>query len=337
MEEPSPQGFVLNESRRKRRRQSSMSGESPREVGHMRRRRDTGSASFIGSGSGIHFVRTVRQAFARNSRRHGGNDEAIDDELVPGEDDQLDTQYPPGLLWRGNEVLFTAQGEEINASRSTFDELVRWTRPYFGSWHPPFPFLHAPTFLGLLEKTSMHSLAALEHTDIVIIRSVMSISAADRRQTPPEEGSLVPVNFLYQSIEEALSSLQPLLIQPSSLRALQAAVSIQLFLISMLRLNTASRIGGLIVRMSYHLGLHRCPSRFPQFSVAEVDIRRRLFWSIYCIERYLSQALGLPLELKDDDLDVCFPDHEFHARRVESHPNPLPSLGESSCGFKTIY
>jgi hypothetical protein len=305
-----------------------MAAKSPREEGHMRGRRVTGTASFVGSGSGIHFVRTVRQAFARNSRRQSLNHEAIDDELVPGEDDRLYQQSLPDLLWGGDEVLFTTPGREDLLPNASFDDMVRWTKSYFLSWHPTFPFLHAPTFLLLLEKLSARPLSALEHTDRIIIRSVMSISAADRRQALSDEGRLVPADLLYQSINEAVSTIQPLLIHPPSLPALQAAVSIQIFLISMLRLNAASRVGGLIVRMSYHLGLHRCPSRFPGFSSTEVDIRRRLFWSIYCIERYLSQALGLPLELKDDDLDVCFPDQELHTSTNGSNSNLISSLGE---------
>ena len=320
----------MRESRGERRRQSPLASKSPREEGHMRSRRDTGSASFVGSGSGIHFVRTVRQTFARNSHRQSVNDEAIDDELVPGEDDRLNQQSVPDPLWRADEVLFVTQGQEDLIPSPTFEDMVRWTKPYFLSWHPTFPFLHAPTFLLLLEKMTIRTFSGLELTDRIIIRSVMSVSAADRRQAPREEGCFVPTNLLYQSITEALSTIEPLLIHPPSIPALQAAVSIQLFLISMLRLNAASRVGGLIVRMSYHLGLHRCPSRFPGFSSTEVNIRRRLFWTIYCIERYLAQALGLPLELKNDDLDVCFPDQELHTIRHVSDSNLPSSLGEKS-------
>jgi hypothetical protein len=75
--------------------------------------------------------------------------------------------------------------------------------------------------------------------------------------------------------------------------------------------------------MALHLGLHRCPARFEQFSAAEVEIRRRLFWSIYSLERYLSQSLGLPLDLRDDDLDVCYFDNETH-RPPDAAPNRSP-------------
>jgi hypothetical protein len=319
MEEMSPQAPPSGDSRRKRRRQSTLSAESQRELGHMRTRRGTGSTSFVGSGSGIHFAQTVRHAFAQNSLKQRSV-EAVDEELVPGEDDRLHYQNPPSSLWHGDELALEPEGSEV-ANAISFDDLVRWSRPYFDSWHPPFPFLHAPTVLGVMENVSMRGLSSLSHTDVVVVRSIMSISLADRRQLPKESVRPVLAHLVFRTIDDALCALQPSILQPSSLAGLQAVLAIQLFLISMLRLNAASRLGGLIVRMAFHLGLHRCPSRFSQFSAADNEIRRRVFWSIYCLERYLSQSLGLPLDLKDDDLDVCTPGSEHHS---------LPTNGSAS-------
>ncbi|KNG87487.1 hypothetical protein ANOM_003820 [Aspergillus nomiae NRRL 13137] len=36
-------------------------------------------------------------------------------------------------------------------------------------------------------------------------------------------------------------------------------------------------------------------------------LRKRIFWCAYAIDRYLSQALGLPLGIQDSDIDVCAP------------------------------
>lgn len=41
-------------------------------------------------------------------------------------------------------------------------------------------------------------------------------------------------------------------------------------------------------------------------------MRKRIWWSFYCIERLVCQALGLPLDLQDDDVDVCLPTNEAH-------------------------
>lgn len=335
MEGLSPQTLQTGDPRRKRRRQSSISAESPRELGHMRSGGTTGSSSFVGSGSGIHFVRTVRNAFAKNTLRSNTNSEGIDDELVPGEDDQLHSQNPPGSLWRTDEVLFnvnTDSGREERDANMGFEDLVLHTRSYFDLWHPPFPFLHAPTILEVFEKISVKGVTRLKYTEMVIARSIMSIALADKRQMPKTETSLVPVHLVFNTIDDAISSLLPLLMQPSTLPSLQAVVSIQVFLISMLRLNAASRVGGVIVRMAYHLGLHRCPTRFEQFSASDVDIRRRLFWSIYCLERYLSQSLGLPLDIKDDDIDVCYPGNELHPSSREQ----IRVLTNPQHGWSTI-
>jgi hypothetical protein len=101
--------------------------------------------------------------------------------------------------------------------------------------------------------------------------------------------------------------------QPVCIQSLQAALSVQLFLVSMLRLNAASRLGGLIIRMALQMGLHRCSNRYPSFSSAQRELRHRIFFSLYCIDRFICQSTGLPLSLRDDDIDVCYPSLERHA------------------------
>jgi hypothetical protein len=269
----------------------------------------TGSTSFLGSGSGIYFVRTVRSALAKHLSSGG---EAVG-EMVPGEDDHIQTQSPPNSLWNRDEVSFNIPDQSQDTQSITFDNLVRWSESYFEIWHPPFPFLHAPSILDLLERVASHGLSNLSSIETIIVRSVLSISVVDRRQLSPDNNPLVPSSLIFNTIEDAVSCLSPILIQPSAIPSIQAAVSIQVFLLSMLRLNTASRFSGLIVQIAFHLGLHRCPTRYKQFSSTEADMRRRLFWSIYSLERFLAQALGLPLSLKDDDIDVCHPQDEVHS------------------------
>jgi len=194
----------------------------------------------------------------------------------------------------------------------TFADLVQWSQSYFNLWHPPFPFLHAPSILVLFDKLSSHGLSHLSLTEALIVRSVLSISLADRRQMPRENQNCVPAHLIFNTIDDAASCLSPILMKTPTISGLQAALSVQVFLISILRLNTASRFGGLIVRIAFHLGIHRCPARYAQFAAGDEDIRRRLFWSIYTLERFLAQSLGLPIDLKDDDIDVCLPFNELH-------------------------
>ncbi|KAI1059294.1 hypothetical protein LB507_003894, partial [Fusarium sp. FIESC RH6] len=281
---------------------------SGREYGLMRDTGEHDAARFVGSGSGIHYIRAVHLRLAKRSasRIEPGSINT----LIPGEDDQLrqdgskknsQDQY----LWKDDEIC-----TDDNV-KPTFEDFVEWSKSYFEAWHPVLPFLHGPEVLGLFEEVSKDGISSLSYTNKVIVKSVLSISLADSRQsnafTKP-----IPKRFLFNSVDDALASSQFALSQPASLRSTQAALAVQLFLTSMLCLNAASRLGGLIVRAAFQLGLHRCPARYPFFTTQDASARRRVFWCIYILERLLCQSLGLPLDIHDDDLDVCYPGEERH-------------------------
>jgi hypothetical protein len=296
--------------RRKRTSVASTSGPSSRELGFMRESQNEGSATFLGSSSGIHFIRHVYNAFARRSADLDQT-RARDRTSVPGEDDRL--RRNAGSLHTSDELW---GGDELNIDQNAsfaFDDLVKWTRSYFENWHPIFPCLHAPTVLKTMEAVSQKGVESVSQLELMILRSIVSISLGDNRQTTSTKLRQIPSVLVFRSIQHVMQDVQSLLEQPTTLALLQAAFTAQLALTSLLRLNAASRVGGVITRTAFHLGLHRCPGRFSCFSSEEVNIRGRLFWSIYSLERYLSQALGIPLSIRDDDIDVCYPGAERHS------------------------
>ncbi|KAJ5754032.1 uncharacterized protein N7511_008185 [Penicillium nucicola] len=301
--------------RRKRTSATGTSGPSPREIGFMRESQNDGSATFIGSSSGIHFIRHVYNAFARRSADLDQT-RTRDRTSVPGEDDRLRQNagnvHRSDDLWTHDELDFA-----LNASFD-FNDLIKWTRSYFENWHPIFPCLHAPTVLKIMETVSQKGVESISRLDMLILRSIISISLGDNRQTTVLGSKLgtIPSVLVFHTIPHVMHEVQSLLEEPTTLSLLQAAFTAQLALTSLLRLNAASRVGGVITRTAFHLGLHRCPGRFSCFTNQEVDIRCRLFWSIYSLERYLSQALGIPLSIRDDDIDVCYPGTERHASNV---------------------
>ncbi|CAD0111457.1 unnamed protein product [Aureobasidium uvarum] len=295
----------------KRRRRES--GErQQREIGLMRQSDGANVPSFVGSSSGIHFVRSVYNALEK-SRVHIPP-QTPDQNIVPGEEDQLDEAVPYSSknLW----ALDESETANSGFSAFDFDDLQMWSESYFENWHTAYPFVHAPTILEYLEQhvgpATLPELCKQRSPSFTIIRSIMSISLADRRQSGRTFEKPLPASLVFLSFREAMDSVQDMLFKPSSIDALQAVVSVQLFLVSMLRLNGASRLGGMIVRMAFQLGLHRCPARYAGFDREQAELRRRLFWTIYCIDRYLSQSLGLPLTIRDDDVDVCHFDDERH-------------------------
>lgn len=283
----------------------------PREVGLMRSVPGDKLSSFVGSASGIYFIRSVYGAIRGAHPSTSTQIETPESDHVPGEDDYLPSTSPnlPGRIWKDEEIVARP------LSNVSFQELVEWSGSYFANWHPVYPYLHAPSVLEYFEKLPQSIEQASDRApnfEMTILRSIMSISLADRRQSQMPDNVQYPKEIVFESYDDAVDSLHHVLTRPTTMQSLQAAISVQLFLISMLRLNAASRLGGLVIRMALQLGLHRCPARFPSFSAGEKEHRQRMFWSLYGIDRFICQSMGLPLSLHDDDVDVCYLSTERH-------------------------
>ncbi|KAI0096160.1 fungal-specific transcription factor domain-containing protein [Nemania sp. FL0031] len=301
-------------SHRTKRRRIVQNGGSAQERGVMRDGNEPGVPRFIGSSSGIHLIRTVSEVLARShTDQSGSRHEAVTD-LVPGEEDQLAgpslsdplTPEAPSItpFWHLDEITG-------GISAVDFDDMLQWTESYFKYWHPIFPLLHGPGFLGILEQVSENGIESLNQADAILIRSILSICLADFRQIGGRRHPF-PRNLVFLNQEDITSSLNFVLSNPASIKNIQAVLCVELFLISMLKFNMAARVGGIIVRMAFNLGLHRCPGRFPDFDSHNAVMRKRLWWSIYCLDRLVCQMLGLPLGIRDDDIDVCLPIEELH-------------------------
>jgi hypothetical protein len=295
-------------------REFGMDGTSPQDHG-----RNT-----FGTSPGSHARPASRSTNAVVNQTSNHNVQTPESDAAPGEDDQLPAGAAKSAskwLWRSNEVLLPPSIGTTPAI--SFDDLLDWSQSYFDHWHPAFPFLHAPSLIDYIRHIAQPRLplpaSSSSHTlQNIILRSVMSISVADRRQMEASR-KVLPSTLVFHSFNDAINSIQLVLTEESSILSLQALVSVQLFLISMHRYNAASRLDGLVVRMVFQLGLHRCPHRASSTRDKETELRKRLFWSIYCIDRYICIRLGTPLGIRSDEMDVCFPHDEHHTATVEEN------------------
>lgn len=63
---------------------------------------------------------------------------------------------------------------------------------------------------------------------------------------------------------------------------------------------------GLAMRTCIDLGLHR-RTRTKQYSRLDVELRKRIFWTCYCLDRQISIILGRPFAISDRDIDAELP------------------------------
>jgi Fungal specific transcription factor domain len=286
---------------------------SPHEVGILRSF-GNGKSQFIGSSSGVYFVNTVRRAFsAANAdiRSYTASPQPSPEDCIVGgnEDDEATNSVGPtrrGPLVNGPGSLSYGQvvPEELGKPppRNLAQQLLVI---YFRTWHPLFPFLHGPTLVQQVDQ--FYSTAAngnanrgLSHSHVlaraIILQCVFNLATLDGPPLPLES-----------RIDRAASLIAPLatLAIRSDLESLQALLAAQLLLVARMSLRESSAVGGLLCRSIYQAGLHRCPVRYGELSDNDCDLRKRIFWSAYVIDRYLSQTLGHPLGIQDSDIDVC--------------------------------
>ncbi|KAH9899054.1 fungal-specific transcription factor domain-containing protein [Xylariomycetidae sp. FL2044] len=76
------------------------------------------------------------------------------------------------------------------------------------------------------------------------------------------------------------------------------------------RKNTAYTYAGLALRLSITLGLHRNITYGPAILPAEIENRRRVWWTVYTFDRLCSSKLGHAVMIRDEDIDAPLPSSE---------------------------
>ncbi|EXJ79177.1 hypothetical protein A1O3_08678 [Capronia epimyces CBS 606.96] len=88
---------------------------------------------------------------------------------------------------------------------------------------------------------------------------------------------------------------------------------------------------GLALRMAISLGLHQEVDD-PGMDVVEREHRRRVWWSVYSMDRILSVKSGNPVSIHDEDIDIALPspipgvEPEFSPPRVMAHYTQLSRI-----------
>ena len=312
-------------------------------------------SDFIGSASGVFFVNTVFRAFAAAAvSSDAEQDEHIGtavgvattpepgsahgylaaDESAPAEAASDDVLLQPEIIEDNTE------GANLRSYGVSLPALGRPPPPetakrliilYFRNWHPFFPFLHGPTFYGAVEHfyhpghdanqydTSKQPLNLRSKVyRAVTFQCIFNIAASGRESAHLDAGSRIQSGT-------ALTSLLGTICGAHDIAALQALLAAELYLISAMSLRAASTVHGALTRILYHSGFHRCPFRFVQLPTTMYDIRKRIFWCAYVLDRHLSQALGYPVAIRDDEVDVCVPGMAELHKPVKPREQTSPS------------
>ncbi|CAI7657233.1 unnamed protein product [Penicillium glandicola] len=110
---------------------------------------------------------------------------------------------------------------------------------------------------------------------------------------------------------------------PPRLETIQARLGQCLYLLSSSRANECWYSFGTTMQIVTALGLHRkWPAKVPNngCSYLELELRRRIFWSVYTLDKYLSIMFGRPRLLHDEDIDQELPEETNDEDLLEEDP-----------------
>ncbi|CAK7275064.1 Transcriptional activator [Sporothrix epigloea] len=102
-------------------------------------------------------------------------------------------------------------------------------------------------------------------------------------------------------------ALLPDMHEPGSILAVETLAYVGYFFQNINRRDAAYLYIGLALRMAINLGLHQESSTSSKLSELEKEHHRRVFWSIYSLDRILSLKSGYPVAILDEDIGVKMP------------------------------
>jgi len=176
--------------------------------------------------------------------------------------------------------------------------VTRLTTSYFEQIHPQFPFLHRPTYLEWEDRV-FRSIAEDESPDPICLFFVYVVASVGSLATPIASESLPEA--LYASAEQLFEHVMC----QNSLQSIQAILASAMYSIRSPIGVSVWTLSGLALRQCIELGLHRKIAwSKTESDVLKTQIRRRVFWCSYNLDRAAALTLGRPVGIADCDIDV---------------------------------
>ncbi|KAF4534013.1 uncharacterized protein LTHEOB_3626 [Lasiodiplodia theobromae] len=274
----------------------------------------TSGRKFVGDSSGLFFGNVVQAVLTQADYKqdHGPPRESLS--LRVG--DRLSTTSPS--------VASPCVTENTFPEPELADRLQR---AYFTHRWPALPVLHRPSFLEKHFAPVMASKNSADEASLFLTFMVFALGSIDL-QRQEHDVSDRHLEFFNVATQNYLQGLM----KADNMQTVQGLCLVTVFAINEQRSANAWHVAGQAMRFAIDLGLHRMPAK-PQLDLFDVEMRKRVFWSAYSLDRNVSLALGRPFAIRDAEINVPLPepltDQEISSTEAPS-PRPLDPLDMST-------
>ncbi|KAH8674252.1 fungal-specific transcription factor domain-containing protein [Xylariales sp. PMI_506] len=212
------------------------------------------------------------------------------------------------------------------------EETSLLVQKYFNFSVPIDRFFHRPTIEAWLEEFHDTMGAMADTNEAPARRAVLwTIFATAQKHFSDLQAENDNKSIAYFQMAEYHLSKEK---EATCLASVQARLFQCFWLLSQSRINHCWELFGAATRLAIAMGLHRkkCANLGNDRSWIEQQCRRRTFWSAYCLDCYLSMALGRPRVFHEEDIDqeLCSDLDDSNFTRYDLNPPP------SSNGFSPM-
>ncbi|KAJ5155162.1 hypothetical protein N7492_007965 [Penicillium capsulatum] len=288
----------------------------PRQAVTARNSPEPGSTDFegnyLGPSSGVSFINRVW------SRLHQDENTRIPDHL------QNESSKNTAVFMFGDKPY--SHSEESDFALPPFDRAMELVSVYFDYSMVTYRFLHRGSVESWVRHAYDHNISVsnLPASNMVartaIVLMIFAVGSLYRDLQPgglPEGHSQSERWFAASKYMASLES------GPPRLETIQVRLIQCLYLLSSSRANECWYSFGTALQAVTALGLHRkWPVKLSKngCSYLELELRKRIFWSVYTLDKYLSIMFGRPRLLHDEDIDQQFPNETNDEDLLEEDP-----------------
>ncbi|KAJ5832866.1 hypothetical protein N7474_001177 [Penicillium riverlandense] len=198
---------------------------------------------------------------------------------------------------------------------------------YFKNMHVRLPFLDQIEIYQSHARRHQPPEATLEAQFVRFkLYMVYAIGAAICQMTEMYD-STTPNAFLIAALQ-----FDPTLRESISVGSIEATLLLALY---NLRSNSNSSVWymiGLAMRTCVDFGLHR-EACYRRIGPHEAELRRRLFWSVYLMERYTASSSGRPFSIAEEEIDAAPPSNLEDSMDSDDMINRMFNYPSSSRGI----
>jgi hypothetical protein len=193
---------------------------------------------------------------------------------------------------------------------------------YFDQHFQLVPVFDKASFYASVDNVYRGDPGGVEPIDYWMLRMVLAISSATLSERTGDQQYLEAIGHVCAALEHAEAVLHP-----GSITSVQALVLLMEYaMLDPHHFDSWSLIG-VASRAMIDLGLHQDPPKGATMSKHKLEMRRRVFWSVYCFDRSTSLVQTRAFSFSDPSAKVKVP----YIRPSASQPQtPQPQEGNAS-------